>query len=181
MSFLDINTVTPNQTSTKRGDYNMALSTVVTVNKEDGESTAIRRGYAVCRNNAITPNVFAVTTQKEAGMIGISALPFPPHMPSYVNVTNVANGTGEDISAGDDDIKLQIILKGRVAVMLGGDIQPGEEVMTAADGEFVAYDGSGAQYIKGVYLGLPGSQDGAVVSGAGANGQLGIIDFNGGA
>ncbi|HEX2845126.1 MAG TPA: hypothetical protein VHN59_01160 [Chitinophagaceae bacterium] len=180
--FLDISTSTPNVTSTKRGDYNMALSTVIQVNKEQGASTAIRRGYALGRSDLVTPNVFAKTTAKEDGTVVISALPFPPYMPSYVNVTDAADGTGEDISASDDDYVVQGIIKGRVAVKMSGTGQPGQQVMTADEGEFAAYDGSGAQYVKGVFLGLPGaSLDGAVIKQGWTDGVLGVIDFNGGA
>lgn len=179
--FVDISTNTPNTTSVKRGDYNLATAKVMTVNKDSGESTAIRRGYALSRDNTTTPNEFKVTTGKADGLVVISALPFT-WKPDNTNVTSVANGTGEDISAEDDDVTVNVITEGRVAVKFGGDCQPGQEVMTANEGEFVAYDGSGVQYVKGYLIGKPGAGfDAAVIKAGVTDGDIGIIEFKGGA
>lgn len=180
MSFLDISTSTPETTSVKRGDYNLATSTVKTFNKNTGTDTKIRRGYALKRTDLVTPNVFEVTTAKEGGAVIISGLPFA-YVPTNVNVTNLADGTGEDISATDDDVAIQGITKsGSVVVKMSGTGQPGQEVMTAANGEFAAYDGTGVEYKKGVFLGLPGTQGGNVIKQGWTNGVLGVIEFNGG-
>ena len=180
-SFVDIKTTSPNTTSVKRGDYNLATSKTMTVNKEQGTDTKIRRGYALTRDNTVTPNVFDETTGKADGLVVISGLPFT-WKPDNTNVTNVANGTGEDISAEDDDVAVQSIVSGRVAVKFGGSCQPGQEVMTAADGEFVAYDDSGVQYKKGFLIGKPGAGfDAAVIKAGVVDGDIGIIEFNGGA
>lgn len=178
--FVDIKTTSPNTTSVKRGDYNMASAKLMTVNKEQGDSTAIRRGYALSRDNTTTPNEFKVTTGKADGLVVISALPFT-WKPDNVNVTNVANGTGEDISAEDDDVSVNVITEGRVAVKFGGACQPGQEVMTADEGEFVAYDGTGVQYKKGFLIGKPGAGfDASVIKAGVTDGDIGIIDFKGG-
>lgn len=180
-SFVDIKTTSPNTTSVKRGDYNLATSKVQTVNKEQAASTAIKRGYALSRDNTVTPNVFAVTDGKKDGLVVISALPFT-WKPDNINVTNVADGTGEDISAEDDDVAVNVITEGKVAVKFGGSCQPGQEVMTAADGEFVAYDDSGVQYKKGYLIGKPGAGfDAAVIKAGVVDGDIGIIEFKGGA
>lgn len=180
MSFVDISTTTPNTTSVKRGDYNLATAKLITVNKDSGSGTKIRRGYALSRDNTTTPNEFAVTTGKADGLVVISGLPFT-WKPDNVNVTDVANGTGEDISAEDDDVAVNVITEGRVAVKFGGSCQPGQEVMTADEGEFVAYDGTGVQYIKGFLIGKPGAGfDAAVIKAGVSDGDIGIIEFKGG-
>lgn len=148
--------------------------------KPSGNGTAIRRGYALTHTDTVTPNKFEVTTAKAAGTVVISGLPWY-YNPSNINVTSAADGNGEDVCSEDDDIAFQAVKKsGAIIVKAGGAIQPGYQVMTAADGEFVQYDGSGAQYIKGIYLGLPGGEsDGAYIKQACADGDLIVIDFNG--
>lgn len=180
MTFVDISTATARKTAVKRGDYNAAESQMGVFAKESGTDTAIRRGYCCSLIDTVTPNKFAVTTGKAAKAIVISALPWY-YNPSNVNVTAAADGNGEDITAEDDDIAFQAVKKsGGIVVKAGGAIQPGSLVMTAADGEVVVYDGSGAQYIIGTYLGKPGGvSDGAYIKQACADHDLIVIDFNG--
>lgn len=180
-SFVDITTSTIPKTAVKRGDYNIAETEVALVSKASGVGTAIRRGYACTRNNAVTPNVFAVTTTKSGDSVVIAGLPLEPTF-DKVNVTGAADGNGEDVSASDADIKfIGITDSNKVVGKASGAIQPGQQVMTAAAGCFAAYDGTGAQYIKGMYLGKPGgTSDGAYITQAAADGDLIVIDFEGG-
>jgi hypothetical protein len=179
MSFVDISTTTLPVTAVKRGDYNIANSEIAIFNKATGTGTAIRRGYACSQNNAVTPNVFGPTTGKAGGLVVISALPFLSN-PHYANVTGAADGNGEDLSADEPEISFQGLLDARVVVKGSGALQPGDQVMTANNGAFAKYDGSGAQFIKGVYLGLPGGvTDGAYIKAGATDGQLIVIDFEG--
>lgn len=178
---VDISTSTVGKTAIKRGDFNAAENYQMSIfAKETGAGTAIRRGYACSRINTVTPNKFNETTAAVDDTVVISGLPFVIR-PDYTNVTNAADGNGEDICAGDDDVAFQGITKcGSVCVKASGAIQPGQRVMTAANGCFAAYDGSAAGKVKGVYLGLPGStKDGAYIAQAAADGNLILIDFNG--
>jgi hypothetical protein len=177
---VDISTTTLPVTAVKRGDFNIADYKMAVFNKASGVGTAIRRGYACSQNNAVTPNVFAVTAGKIGTQVVISAMPFA-FIPAYLNVTNDPTGNGEDITSGDTEISFQGILEGRVVVKCSGTLQPGDQVMTAAAGAFIKYDGSGAQFIKGTYLGLPGGvTDGAYIKQGATDGQLVVIDFEGG-
>jgi len=179
---VDISTNVLGQTAVKRGDFNAADNYVMGIfNKAAGASTAIRRGYALTQNNAVTPNVFAVTSGKAAGTVVISGLPYVIK-PANINVTGAADGNGEDICAEDADISFQGIRRcANVVVKCSGTLQPGDQVMTAASGTFAKYDASGPQYIKGYYVGLPGStHDGAYIKQGATDGQLVVIDFNGG-
>jgi len=183
MSFIDISSVTPEATSVKRGDYDLdpAKTSTMTVNKEQGTSTAIRRGYACAPTDTVTPNVYEVTTGASDAAVVIAGLPFA-YIPANVNVTSVADGTGEDISATDNDVALQAITRtDSVVVKLSGTGQPGQQVMTAANGDFIAYDGSGIEFVKGVFRGLPGTQGGNIIKAGWTDGVLGYISFNGGA
>lgn len=179
--FVDISTTTPNKTTVKRGDYDLGKCKTATVNKEQGADTAVKRGYALEPVNTVTPNVYKVTGGKSAKAVVISALGFS-YIPQNVNVTGDSYGNGEDIIALDEDVAIQAITSGDdIVVKLSGTGQPGDQVMTAAGGAFAKYDGSGVEYIKGVFKGLPGTQDGAVIKQGFTNGQLGLITFNGGA
>lgn len=175
MSFIDIKSVTPEGTSFKRGDYDLDKCQVTVVNKEQGSSTAIKRGYALAPINTVTPNVYKVTAGKSAKSVVISGLPF-----AYIPANVGADPATEDISATNEDVAINVITKGPVIVKLASTGQPGDQVMTAANGEFAKYDGSGPENIKGVFLGLPGTQGGNIIK-AGWSAQLGVIDFNGGA
>jgi len=177
---VDISTTTAPKTSIKRGDYNAAEAQMSYFGKTAGATTAIRRGYACAQINTVTPNVFAVTTTKAAGKVVISALPFYWNQ-NNINVTAVADGTGEDISAEDADVSFQAVTRASsICVKASGGLQPGDQVMTAAAGAFAKYDGTGAQFIKGAYKGLPGgTSDGAYIKQAATDGQLVVIDFDG--
>lgn len=180
-TFIDISTTTPNKTAVKRGDYDLGKCRTATVNKEQGESTSIKRGYALEPVNTVTPNVYKVTTGKSDKAVVISALGFS-YIPSNVNVTNDAYGNGEDIIALDEDVAIQAITSGDdIVVKMSGTGQPGDRVMTGNLGVFAKYDGSGVQYVKGVFKGLPGTHDGAVIKTGWTDGVLGLITFNGGA
>lgn len=177
---VDISTTTPPKTAIKRGDYNAAEAEMTYFAKSAGVGTAIRRGYACAQINTVTPNVFAVTAGKAAGAVCISGLPY--YWTQYnVNVTADPSGNGEDITAEDADISFQgIVDASSICVKCSGGLQPGDQVMTAAAGAFAKYDGSGAQFIKGMYKGLPGgTSDGAYIKQAATDGQLVIIDFDG--
>lgn len=177
---VDISTTTPPKTAIKRGDYNAAEAEMTYFAKSAGVGTAIRRGYACAQINTVTPNVFAVTGGKAAGAVCVSGLPY--YWTQYnVNVTADPSGNGEDICAEDADISFQgIVDASSICVKCSGGLQPGDQVMTAAAGAFAKYDGSGAQFIKGMYKGLPGgTSDGAYIKQAATDGQLVIIDFDG--
>jgi hypothetical protein len=180
MSFVDISTTTPPKTAFKRGDYNAAEAEMGYFAKAAGTSTAIRRGYACAPINTVTPNVYAVTAGKVGGACVISALPYYWRY-DYINVTGAADGNGEDITADDSEVSFQGIKDcSSIIVKISGGIQPGDQVMTAASGAFTKYDGSGAQFIKGTYLGLPGgTTDGSYIKQAATDGQLVVIDFDG--
>lgn len=180
---VDISTSVIGKTSVKRGDFNAADGYIMGIfGKETGSGKAIRRGYACTQINTVTPNVFDETTAKSANVVVISSLPLYYNM-NNINVTAVADGTGEDISAEDADVAFQGVRKcANIVVKASGAIQPGDLVMTAANGCFAKYDASGPQYIKGFYVGLPGStHDAAYIKQAAADGNLIVIDFNGGA
>ncbi len=185
--FVDITTTTPNTTAIKRGDYNIAECRVSTFAKDSGTSTGFNRGYALSRTESITPNVFAVTSTKVAEQVVVSGLPLA-YIPTNVNYqakgggAAPADGSGEDVSALDEDVAFTGVMEGPVCVYITGAIQPGHEVMTAANGEFAAYDGSGTQYIKGVFLGKAGQvSDARQVKQAIAAGGLGIVYLQGAA
>jgi len=177
---VDISTTTAPKTAIKRGDYNAAEAHMSFYAKSAGVGTAIRRGYACAQINTVTPNTFAVTTAKAAGKVVISGLPYYWN-PNLINVTAAADGSGEDITAEDADISFQAITEAKsICVKASGGLQPGDQVMTAAAGAFAKYDGTGAQFIKGVYKGLPGgTSDGAYIKQAAVDGNLVIIDFDG--
>ncbi|MDN5845513.1 MAG: hypothetical protein L0H53_04475 [Candidatus Nitrosocosmicus sp.] len=175
---MDISSVTPEKTNVKRGDYDIdtAKTSTMTVNKAQGASTAILRGYACEPVDTVTPNVYQVTTTASDAAVVISALPFA-YIPANVEISN-----GEDVSATDDNVALQAITRSdSVVVKLSGTGQPGNKVMTAANGEFVKYDDSDPELIKGVFKGLPGTQGGNIIKQGWTDGVLGIISFNGGA
>lgn len=182
MTFVDISVTSPRKTAVKRGDFNAANTVQVPFSKKTGNGTAIRRGYCLSIVDDVTPNKYVVTTGKAAKTVVISGMPFYPNL-NNVNVTSAADGNGEDVAAEDDDVAFQAITKSEdVVVKAGGAIQPGARVMTAADGEVVAYDGSGEQYAIGTYIGLPGGvSDAAYVKQACADHDLISIAFNGGA
>jgi hypothetical protein len=179
---VDVSTTTLGVTAIKLGDFNAADGYSMSVfPKATGASTAIRRGYACTRVNTVTPNKFAVTTGATTNAVVIAGLPFVTGKPANINVTGAADGNGEDISAEDADVAFNGITDcGSVCVRASGAIQPGQQVMTATNGRFAAYDGSGADKIKGIFIGLPGStKDGAYIAQAAADGQLILIDFDG--
>jgi hypothetical protein len=179
---VDISTSTRGVTAIKLGDFNAADNYSMSVfGKATGVGTAIRRGYACTRINTVTPNVFDETTGAAAGTVVIAGLPFVTGKPANTNVTNAADGNGEDISAEDSDVAFNGITRcASVCVKASGAIQPGQQVMTANGGKFAAYDGSGVDKIKGIFIGLPGStKDGAYIPQAAADGNLILIDFNG--
>jgi len=179
---VDISTSVRGQTAIKLGDFNAAAGYAMsTFGKATGAGTAIRRGYACTRVNTVTPNVFTVTTGASANAVVIAGLPFVTGKLSNINVTGAADGNGEDISAEDGDVAFNGITDcDSICVRASGAIQPGQQVMTAASGRFAAYDGSGVDKIKGIYIGLPGStKDGAYIPQAAADGNLIIIDFEG--
>lgn len=179
---VDISTSTRGTTAIKLGDFNAAEGYHMSIfAKETGAGTAIRRGYACTRIVTVTPNKFNETTGAATGTVVIAGLPFVIGKAANTNVTGATDGNGEDISAEDDDVAFQGITKCEsIAVRLSGAIQPGQQVMTANGGKFAAYDGSDAHKVKGVFLGLPGStKDGAYIAQAGADGNIGLISFNG--
>jgi hypothetical protein len=179
---VDISTSTRGTTAIKLGDFNAAEGYEMSVfQKETGAGTAIRRGYACTRIVTVTPNKFDETTGAATGTVVIAGSPFIIGKPANTNVTNATDGNGEDISAEDGDVAFQGITKcGSVCVRAGGAIQPGQQVMTANGGKFVAYDGSDAHKVKGTFIGLPGStKDGAFTGAAAANNDLILISFNG--
>lgn len=179
---VDISTSTLGKTAIKLGDFNAAAGYSMSVfAKATGAGTAIRRGYACTRINTVTPNVFDETTGATTGAVVIAGLPFVTGKLANINVTGAADGNGEDISAEDADVAFNGITDcDSVCVKLSGAIQPGQQVMTANGGKFAAYDGSGADKIKGIYIGKPGStKDGAYIAQAAADGDLILIDFEG--
>lgn len=179
---VDISTSVRGTTAIKLGDFNAADNYSMSVfAKATGAGTAIRRGYACTRINTVTPNVFDETTGAATGTVVIAGLPFVTGKPANTNVTGAADGNGEDISAEDGDVAFNGITRcASVCVKASGAIQPGQQVMTANGGAFAAYDGSGADKIKGIFIGLPGStKDGAYIQQPAANGNLILIDFNG--
>lgn len=179
---VDISTTTRGTTAIKRGDFNAAEGYQMSIfQKETGAGTAIRRGYACTRIVTVTPNKFNETTGAATGTVVISGMPLVIGKPANTNVTAQADGNGEDIAAEDDDVAFQGITKcGSVCVKASGAIQPGQQVMTAANGCFAAYDGSDAHKVKGIFIGLPGStKDAAYIAQAAADGNLILISFDG--
>ena len=181
MTFVDISTRTARKTAVKRGDFNLATTTQMIFQKKSGASTAIRRGYCLARVDDVTPSAFEVTTGKASKTVVIGGMPWYPNA-NNTNVTNAVDGNGEDIAAEDGDIAFQGIIRSEdVVVKAGGAIQPGQRVMTAADGEVVAYDGSGEQYVIGFYKAkVGGESDGAYLKQECADHDLISINFNGG-
>jgi hypothetical protein len=180
MRFVDISTTTPPKTAVKRGDYNATEAEMGYFAKATGASTAIRRGYCCAPINTVTPNVYAVTAGKVGGACVISGLPYYWRW-DYINVTGDASGNGEDITADDSEVSFQGIKDcSSIVVKCSGGLQPGDQIMTAAAGAVIKYDGSGPQYIKGTYIGLPGgTTDGSYIKQPAVDGNLVVIDFDG--
>lgn len=182
--FLNITTATAGLTSTKRGDYNLEKCDVGVFAKASGVSTGFHRGYALTRNNLVTPNVFAVTSGKSSEMVVVSGLPLS-YIMTNVNVSGIAggalptDGTGEDVCANDDDVAFTGVIEGPVVVYISGSVQPGQQVMTAANGQFTAYDGSGIQFVKGYLIGAPGQVEDARQIKQAVNNGLGVIYLDG--
>jgi hypothetical protein len=182
VSFVNINTTTPNKTSVRRGDCNIATYVMGQFNKKTGTGTRIFRGYCCSQDNTVTPNAFTPTTTKAGGLVVVSFMPLVTN-PHYANYSGQADGMGEDVTADEPEAVFQAIVDcERIVLKSNAVLQPGDQIMTDASGQVTKYDGSGAQYIKGAYLGLPGGTgDAAYIKQACNVGDLVVIDFDGGA
>lgn len=165
----DVSTTTPTTTTVLLGDVDLVGLEQIFVNKTKGQGTALVRGLPLVRDNSVTPNVFKAAVAADIRPIVVTGLP--------TNTWDYANPTR---CCGDNDTRMQVIVKGKVVLKAGGAIQPGAKVQCAASNKVVVWDGTAGKDI-GVYLGKPGTLGGNVTSGAAADDDLIWVEFNGGA
>lgn len=165
-AYPDLTSTTPLQNNIKLGDVDIgAAKEDVMLNKTPGGGTNIVRGRVLSRNNAVTPSVFRVAADADAGPYYVSA---PGQDVDYTNPT---------ISAQDADVKVHAWIKARVVLQASGAIQPGAAVTNADNGKVKIATASDP--VLGVYLYKQGTSGSNITNQAAANDDLVWIDFDG--
>lgn len=168
VQFPDLTTTTPTTTVTLLGDVDLQDLTQTYVNKKPGAGTAVNRGTIMSRDNTVTPNGYKAAVAGDLRPIVVAGLPG--------NTWDFANPLR---TAADGDSRVQVITGGRVVLMAGGAIQPGNKVQAAGTNKVVVWDSTAGKDI-GVYLGKPGQLGGNVIASAAADTDLIWVQFNGG-
>lgn len=165
----DMSTTTPTSGTVLLGDVDLVDLEQIYVNKTKGGGTAMLRGIPLSRDNSVTPNVYSTAAAGALRPVVITGLP-----------TNTWDYLHPTQSASDDDIRVQVIVEGKVILKAGGAIQPGAKVQVASSSKVILWDGTAGKDI-GTFLGKPGTLGGNVIAQAAADNDLIWVAFNGGA
>jgi hypothetical protein len=165
-AYPDLTTTTPTANTILLGDVDIgAAKEDLFLNKATGGGTSIARGKVLSKNTAVTPNVFRVASDADAGPYYVSATPADF---DYANPT---------ISAQEGDDRVHAWLKARVVLQISGNIQPGSAITNADNGKVKLATASDP--ILGTFIGLKGTFGANVVAQGATNDQLGWCDFDG--
>lgn len=165
-AYPDLTTVTPTANNVKLGDVDIGgAKEDVELNKATGVGTNIVRGRVLSKNTAVTPNVFRVASDADAGPYYVSATP---------NDFDYNNPT---ISAQDADPRVHVWLKARVVLEASAAIQPGSAITNADLGKVRA--AAGADPVIGVMLYKQGASGANVTAQGAAASDLIWCDFDG--